>query len=115
MGGLEIAEIAASVYDSRDFYAAFNGTEENDVRRYNAAGYVKSVRGISRPGTRLLLLAGSAKEERRAGPPKIKEEEIRGDFSEQFTFEWLRDIRFDSANPDANGFKAWSVLLRCKE
>jgi len=85
------------------------------VRKYNAAGYVKSIRGISRPGTRLLLLAGSAKEERRAGPPKIKEEEIRGDFSKQFTFEWLRDIRFDSANPNANGFKAWSVLLRVNE
>lgn len=85
------------------------------VRKYNAAGYVKSVLGISRPGTRLLLLAGSAKEERRAGPPKIKEEEIRGDFSERFTFEWLRDIRFDSVNPNAEGFKAWSVLLRVKE
>lgn len=85
------------------------------VRKYNAAGYVKSVRGISRPGTRLLLLAGSAKEERRSGPPKIKEEEIRGDFAERFTFEWLRDIRFDSVNPNANGFKAWSVLLRLNE
>lgn len=85
------------------------------VRKYNAAGYVKSIRGISRSGTRLLLLAGSVKEERRAGPPKIKEEEIRSDFSEQFTFEWLRDIRFDSANPNSNGFKAWSVLLRVEE
>jgi len=84
------------------------------VRKYNAVGYVKSVQGISRPGTRLLLLAGSVKEERRAGPPKIKEDEIRGDFSKQFTIEWLRDIRFDSPSPNANGFKAWSVLLRCK-
>ena len=85
------------------------------VRQYNAAGYVQSVCGISRPGTRLLLLAGSAKEERRSGPPKIKEEEIRGDFSELFTFEWLRDIRFDSVNPNAQGPMAWSVLLRRKE
>ena len=84
------------------------------VRQYNAAGYVQSVRGMSRPGTRLLLLAGSAKEERRSGPPKIKEEEIRGDFSELFTFEWLRDIRFDSVNPNAQGPMAWSVLLRRK-
>jgi SAM-dependent methyltransferase len=84
------------------------------VRQYNAAGYVRSVRALSRPGTRLLLLAGSAKEERRRGPPKIKEEEIRGDFSELFAFEWLRDIRFDSVNPNAQGPMAWSVLLRCK-
>ncbi len=84
------------------------------VRQYNAAGYVQSVRGISRPGTRLLLLAGSAKEPRRRGPPKIKEEEIRGDFTELFAFEWFREIRFDSVNPDAQGPMAWSVLLRCK-
>ena len=85
------------------------------VRQYNAAGYVKSVQRLSRPGTRLLLLAGSANEPRRQGPPKIKEEEIRGDFSGLFTFEWLREIRFDSVNPDAKGPLAWSVLLRRKE
>lgn len=84
------------------------------VRQYNAAGYVQSVRRLSRPGSRLLLLAGSAKETRRRGPPKIKEEEIRGDFSELFEFEWFRDIRFDSVNPDAEGPMAWSVLMRCK-
>ncbi len=39
-----------------------------------------SARRLSRPGTRLLLLAGSAHDQRRGGPPKIKEEEIRGDF-----------------------------------
>jgi SAM-dependent methyltransferase len=84
------------------------------VRQYNAAGYVQSVRSLSRPGTRLLLLAGSAKEPRRRGPPKIKEEEIRGDFSNLFEFEWFREIRFDSVNPDAQGPLAWSVLMRCK-
>ncbi len=85
------------------------------VRQYNAAGYVESVRRLSRRGTRLLLLAGSANEPRPGGPPKIKEEEIRGDFSESFQFEWLREIRFDSVNPDTKGPLAWSVLLRRKE
>jgi len=84
------------------------------VRQYNAAGYVQSVRRVSRPGSRLLLLAGSAKEPRRRGPPKIKEEAIRGDFSELFAFEWFREIRFDSVNPNAQGPMAWSVLMRCK-
>jgi SAM-dependent methyltransferase len=85
------------------------------VRQYNAAGYVESVRRLSRPGTRILLLAGSANEERRGGPPKIKEEEIRNDFSALFDFEWFREIRFDSRNPNAQGPLAWSVLMRRKD
>ncbi len=85
------------------------------VRQYNAAGYVASVRRLSRPGTRLLLLAGSAKRTGQGGPPKIREEEIRGDFSALFEFEWLREIRFDSANPGGKGSLAWSVLLRRKQ
>ena len=48
--GLEIAEVAASVYDSRDFYATFNCTEENDVVAYTetpATGYAESGSGFS--------------------------------------------------------------------
>jgi len=84
------------------------------VRQYNAAGYVESIRRLSRPGTRLLLLAGSAKEKRGGGPPKIKEESIRTDFAAGFEFERFREIRFDGVNPDAKGPLAWSVLLRRK-
>ena len=49
-----------------------------------------------------------------AGPPRIKEETIRGDFSAVFDFEWLRDIHFDSRNPDVKGPSAWSIHLRRK-
>jgi len=84
------------------------------VSQYNAAGYVECVRRLSRPGTRLLILAASANAERRGGPPRIKEEEIRNDFSALFDFEWFREIRFDSRNPGGKGALAWSVLMRRK-
>ena len=85
------------------------------VRRYNAAGYVDAVRRLAHPGSRLLLLAGNANEKSRRGPPRVKEEEIRNDFSALFEFEWMREVRFNSVNPDAKGPLAWSVLLRRKD
>jgi len=85
------------------------------VRRQSAAAYVNAVCRLSRPGTRLLLLAGNANEAGRGGPPPVKEEEFRGDFSESFDFEWLRETRFDTRNSAAKGALAWSALLRRKK
>lgn len=82
------------------------------VRRQSAAGYVRAVRRLSHPGTRLLLLAGNANEAGRGGAPRIKEEQLRGDFSKLFDFEWLHETRFDTRNPAAKGPLAWSALLR---
>lgn len=84
------------------------------VRRQNAAGYVEAVCRLSRPGTRLLILAGNANETARGGPPRVKEEELRADFSERFQFEWLRQTHFDTFDADARGALAWSILLRRK-
>ena len=36
------------------------------------------------------------------------------DFSKTFDFEWLRDVRFDSRNPNVQGPSAWSIHLRRK-
>jgi SAM-dependent methyltransferase len=85
------------------------------VRRQNAAGYVKTVQRLTGPGSRILLLAGNANEERHYGPPRVKEEELRGDFTESFQFEWLREIRFDTMDPKGKGALAWSVLLQRKK
>jgi SAM-dependent methyltransferase len=85
------------------------------VRRQNAAGYVEAVRRLSHPGTRLLILAGDANDPNpRGGPPKVEEKEIRADFSESFEIEWLREIHFDTRNPNGTGALAWSILLRRK-
>jgi SAM-dependent methyltransferase len=84
------------------------------VRRQNAAGYVDSVRKLSRPGTRILIMAGNANEEGRYGPPRVKEEELRGDFSELFEFERLEETRFDTKTGEGQGALGWSVLLKRK-
>jgi len=84
------------------------------VRRHDAAGYVASVKRLSHKGTHLLILAGNANEPRHYGPPRVKEEEIRGDFSKAFDFTWLKETRFDSRDPKREGPWAWSILLKRK-
>lgn len=84
------------------------------VRRGNAAGYVATLRRLTRPGSRVLILAGNANEKRHYGPPRVKEEEIRGDFAELFDFQWLRETHFDTFDSQQKGALAWSILLRRK-
>ena len=81
------------------------------VRRQHAAGYAAAVKRLSQPGTRLLILAGNAKEAG-GGPPRVKEEELRADFSPDWDFEWLRETHFDTFDADRKGALAWSALLR---
>jgi len=85
------------------------------VCQYDSPGYVKTLCRLSREGTRALVLAGSPADGHRGGPPRIKEETIRNDFTEAFQFEWLRGIHFDTRNPNAKGPSAWSIHLRRKE
>lgn len=85
------------------------------LRKQHAAKYVESLRRLCRPGALVLILAGNAKDtEPRSGPPRVTEEEIRGDFAKHFEILELRETRFDSIDPGGTGALAWSVLLRRK-
>ena len=85
------------------------------ICQYDSLGYVETLRRLSRTGTRVLILAGSPVDRRSGGPPRIKEETIRKDFSSLFDFDWLRNIHFDSRDPDAKGPSAWSIHLRRRD
>jgi len=83
------------------------------VRRVSATGYVKTVDAVSRPGTRLLMIAGNANEARHYGPPRVDETHLVNDFAKTWDFVWLKEIRLDSTNPKAKTSPwAWSILLR---
>ncbi len=84
------------------------------VRRTHATGYVEAVTRLSKPGTRLLIVAGNANESRQSGPPRVKEDELRGDFQAGFNFVRLRETRFDTAENPASGALAWSALIERK-
>ncbi len=85
------------------------------LRRQNAAGYVATLRRLSHPGTQVLILAGNANEPLpHSGPPRVREADIRADFGPSFEFQWLRETRFDTTEPNGKGALAWSILLRRK-
>jgi SAM-dependent methyltransferase len=84
------------------------------VRRQNAAGYVKTAENLCRPDGRILILAGNKNEPTTYGPPRVDETDLVEDFGPRFDFVHLREIRFDTADPNTPGAWAWSVLLRRK-
>jgi SAM-dependent methyltransferase len=85
------------------------------ICQYNSARYVETLRCLSHRRTRVLILAGSPADGRGGGPPQVREKTIRNDFSGLFEFEWLRGIRFDTRDADANGPSAWSIHLSRKD
>jgi SAM-dependent methyltransferase len=84
------------------------------ICQYDSPGYVETLRRLSLAGTQAMILAGSPADGNNSGPPRIKEVTIRKDFSTLFDIDWLRNIHFDSSNPDAKGTSAWSIHLRRK-
>jgi SAM-dependent methyltransferase len=81
----------------------------HSVRRFDIAGFLNSLKRLSRPGTRYLLLAGNANEAG-PGPPKVHEHEIRLDLERLFEIQFLREFRFEVPDPP-EGFLAWSCLM----
>ncbi len=85
------------------------------VRGYDAKGFVAGVNRLSRPGTHFLILAGNANEPRHYGPPRVDETELVNDYAATWDFVWLREMRFESRDPNRkNGPWAWSALVRRK-
>jgi SAM-dependent methyltransferase len=101
--------------DLKPFDLIFDRGCYHGVRRHDAAGYVESVRRLTHEGSLVLILAGNANEPPpHRGPPRVKEEEVRADFSKRFDVSRLEETRFDSTNPETEGPWAWSILLQRK-
>lgn len=81
----------------------------HSVRRVDIAGFLRTLRQLSKPGTRYLMLAGNANEEG-PGPPRVHEHEIRIDLEGLFEIQFIREFRFEVIDPP-QGFLAWSCLM----
>ena len=80
----------------------------HNVRYVDAAGFVASLRRLTRPGTRCLILSCN-----RDGPPGVREQQMRDDFSSLFEFEWLRDSAIEGRDGSVRR-ESWSLLMRRK-
>ena len=85
------------------------------VQLYDAAGFVKSMDARTAAGAHFLLLAGNANEPRHGGPPRVEETQLVENFAGTWDFVLLKEIRFESRDPNRrNGAWAWSALMRRK-
>jgi methyl halide transferase len=103
------ADVCRLNFELEPFDFIFDRGCYHSVRGIDIAGFLQTMRRLSRPGTRFLLLAGNANEQGQ-GPPRVHEHEIRIDFEKLFAIQFLREFRFEvPVVPE--GFLAWSCLM----
>jgi len=110
--GVKVRWLLADVLappDLEPFELIFDRGCYHNVRYVDAAGFVDAMRRLSRPGTRCLILSLN-----RNGPPGVREEHMRGDFSELFDFEWLRESDIHTGRDGNTRRASWSLMLRKK-
>jgi SAM-dependent methyltransferase len=86
----------------------------HEVRQHHAKQYVAAVERLTHGNSKILILAASANKDsywRFAGPPRVREPDIRSDFAHRFRLLELQEFRFDPAPPERQGARAWSILL----
>jgi SAM-dependent methyltransferase len=84
------------------------------ARQIDQPGFIKTLQRLTRPGTRLLMLAGNANEKVEPGPPTVTAAEICSELEPLFEIQFLREFRFEvPVTPD--GFLAWSCLMTRRE
>lgn len=81
----------------------------HSVRRVDIAGFLNTLRRLSRPGTRYLVLTGNANEQT-PGPPRVHDYEIRIELEGLFEVQFIGEFRFEVTDPP-EGFLAWSCLM----
>jgi SAM-dependent methyltransferase len=76
-------------------------------RRVDLEGYRETLRNVSRPGSRYLVLAGNANEQSDEGPPRVTEQQIRDELGDLFEFAFIREFHFQDAG-GVEGPLGWS-------
>jgi methyl halide transferase len=79
-------------------------------RRVDLAGWLETLRNVTRPESLYLSLSGNANEQTEHGPPRVTEEEIRTELGGLFKFEFIREFHFQDAG-GVRGPLGWSCLM----
>ena len=105
------ADLADMKLDLKPFDFIFDRGCFHCVRRENLDGFRETLKKLSKPGTRYLVLTGNANEQNEhEGPPRLHEHEIRQDLEDLFEIEFIREMRFEDAG-GVEGPLGWSCLL----
>lgn len=79
-------------------------------RRVDLAGYLATLRNVTRAASVYLCLCGNANEQTDEGPPRVTEEEIRTELGPLFEIVQLREFRFQDPG-GVDGPLGWSCLM----
>jgi len=108
---LLVADLADLQLDLPTFDLIFDRGCFHCVRKVDLAGFRQTLKRLSRPGTKYLLLTGNANEQNEdQGPPRLSEQEIRADLEDLFEIEWIREFRFEDAG-GVEGPLGWSCWM----
>lgn len=81
------------------------------ARDVSLTSYQDTLKKLSKPGTRYLVLTGNANEQTEGqGPPRLTEKQIRDELGELFDFEFIREFHFEDAG-GKDGPLGWSCLM----
>jgi SAM-dependent methyltransferase len=113
--GVDVHWIVADVQnfgaDLEPFDFVFDRGCYHCCRRVDFAGYAATLRNVTRPGTRMLCLAGHIDQSSDAGIPRVSEADLIREFGPLFDFEHRRPFHFQDAG-GVEGPHGWSVLLK---
>ena len=116
--GVQVNWLLADVLNPPQFEAfdfAYDRGCYHEVRQHAPQAYVAAVRRLTHDRSKILILAGNANNDtywRFEGPPRVREQDIRSDFTDGFRLLQLREVRFDPARGQKQGALAWSILLQ---
>lgn len=79
-------------------------------RRVDLAGYLNTLRQLTRSGSRMLALCGNPNDNESGGPPRVSEQDVRAEFGSLFHFLHLRPFHFEDAG-GIQGPLGWSVWM----
>jgi len=82
----------------------------HNVRDQSLTAYIETVRRLSHPGTKFLLLSARRDETAAADAPGVTEEELRFDFHSLFDVESLREIKLET-NRTSVSPPGWSAFM----
>jgi SAM-dependent methyltransferase len=110
--GVKVRWVLADVLklpESKTYDLIFDRGCYHNVRYVDAAGFVASMKQLTRPGSRCFVISCNKDK-----APGIREKTMRDDFSELFDFEWLRKATMHVGINDRHHIDAWSLMLRRK-
>jgi methyl halide transferase len=104
------ADLCHFTLDVPPFDFVFDRGCYHAARRIDQPGFIKTLKRLTRPGTRFLLLTGNANEKGPPGPPTMTAAELCSELEPLFEIQLLREFRFEVPAPP-EGFLAWSCLM----